>query len=71
MRNIVKVVAQEIERGNIGSNHECPYHPAHFTGQNCSFCYCPFYPCEDPDLGDSIAIASLSSALRFLRSISV
>ena len=54
MRSIVKKVAEEIERGNIGSNHECPYHPAHFTGQNCSFCYCPFYPCQDPDLGENI-----------------
>ena len=54
MRNIVKIVEQEIERGNIHCNKECEYHPAHFTGQNCSFCYCPFYPCEDPDLGENI-----------------
>jgi len=54
MRNIVKVVSEEIARGNIGSNRECPYHPAHFTHQNCSFCYCPFYPCNDTDFGEEI-----------------
>ncbi len=47
-------IAKELAAGNIGSNRECPYHPCHFTGQNCSFCYCPFYPCEDPDLGYSV-----------------
>lgn len=47
-------IAKELAAGNIGSNRECPYNPCHFTGQNCSFCYCPFYPCEDPDLGYSV-----------------
>lgn len=41
----------EIERGNIGRNRECGYYPCHFEGQNCSFCYCPFYPCMDPVMG--------------------
>ena len=31
--------------------HDCPYFPCHFPGQRCDFCYCPFYPCEDEDLG--------------------
>lgn len=48
---IRKRVNDEIERGWIGSNLECPYHPCHFWGQDCTFCYCPFYPCEDEDLG--------------------
>ena len=25
----------------------CEYYPCHFSGQDCTFCYCPFYPCED------------------------
>lgn len=25
----------------------CEYYPCHFNGQDCTFCYCPFYPCED------------------------
>jgi len=23
----------------------CEYYPCHFDGQDCSFCFCPFYPC--------------------------
>lgn len=51
MKNILKKVESEIAAGNIHCNRECDYHPCHFKGQNCSFCYCPFYPCEDEDLG--------------------
>jgi adenosylcobinamide hydrolase len=29
----------------------CRYYPCHFPGQRCDFCYCPFYPCLDEDLG--------------------
>ncbi|MBQ1463113.1 MAG: cobyric acid synthase, partial [Candidatus Methanomethylophilus sp.] len=54
MKTIKKRVEDEIIAGNIGSNRECPYHPAHFKGQNCSFCYCPFYPCEDERNGHYI-----------------
>ena len=25
----------------------CEYYPCHFDGQDCTFCYCPFYPCKD------------------------
>ena len=32
----------------------CPYHPCHFEGQACDFCYCPFYPCKDETLGEWI-----------------
>lgn len=48
---INKKVAEEIARGWIGSNHECKYHPCHFKGQDCTFCYCPFYPCNDERYG--------------------
>ncbi len=30
---------------------ECKYYPCHFEGQNCTFCYCPFYPCLDEARG--------------------
>lgn len=33
------------------SPNNCPYFPCHFPGQQCDFCYCPFYPCRDKDLG--------------------
>lgn len=29
----------------------CKYYPCHFEGQDCTHCYCPLYPCEDPELG--------------------
>jgi Zn-finger protein len=48
---IKKKVREEIERGWIGSNLECEYHPCHYPGQDCTFCYCPFYPCKDERYG--------------------
>ena len=51
MEKIAKKVNDEIQRGWIGPDHNCPYHPAHFTGQDCSFCYCPFFPCNDTTFG--------------------
>jgi len=29
----------------------CEYYPCHFEGQDCTFCYCPFYPCKDERSG--------------------
>ena len=29
----------------------CKYYPCHFKGQDCSFCYCPLYPCEQEEFG--------------------
>ena len=54
MDNITKKVREEIERGWIGPDKGCPYHPCHFTDQDCTFCYCPFYPCHDEDMGQLI-----------------
>ncbi len=51
MKCIRKKVLEEFARGDIGPNTACEYHPSHYRGQNCSFCYCPFYPCNDADLG--------------------
>ncbi|MCQ2070071.1 MAG: cobyric acid synthase [archaeon] len=51
MKNIVKVVRDEIAAGNVGCKTDCPYNPCHFSGQNCTFCYCPYYPCNDERLG--------------------
>ncbi len=31
---------------------DCPYFPCHYPGQRCDFCYCPFYPCGDEDIGE-------------------
>ena len=51
---IKKKVKEEIKKGWIGSNTSCDYHPCHFTGQDCTFCYCPFYPCNDKTLGSEL-----------------
>ncbi|MBR2254370.1 MAG: cobyric acid synthase [Candidatus Methanomethylophilaceae archaeon] len=51
---IKKKVNEEIAAGWKGSDLSCEYHPCHFKGQDCTFCYCPFYPCEDEDLGSFI-----------------
>lgn len=51
---IKKKVNEELQQGWLGCNKSCDYHPCHFTGQDCTFCYCPFYPCHDTDLGEMI-----------------
>lgn len=48
------VLRSQMSRGNIGSNTECAHYPCHHTGQNCTFCFCPLYPCLDPDLGEYV-----------------
>ncbi|WP_135604037.1 threonine-phosphate decarboxylase CobD [Methanococcoides sp. NM1] len=44
-----------LESGNAkpqGPNTDCPYYPCHhFPGQDCTFCFCPFYKCEDERTG--------------------
>jgi len=37
--------------GRMGSNLECDYYCCHFEDQDCTFCFCPFYPCEDERTG--------------------
>lgn len=34
-----------------GPNFQCDYYPCHAKGENCTFCYCPFYPCGDSSTG--------------------
>lgn len=39
-------------RGEVkGSDRSCEFYPCHFEGQDCTFCYCPLYPCLDLQLG--------------------
>ena len=30
----------------VGSDESCEYYPCHFVGQDCTWCFCPFYPAE-------------------------
>ena len=50
----LKKVREEIGRGWTGPNRECEYYPCHYEGQDCTYCFCPFYPCEDTDLGEML-----------------
>lgn len=34
-----------------GPDEKCEFYPCHFEGQNCAFCYCPFYPCGEGSTG--------------------
>ncbi|WP_342305130.1 threonine-phosphate decarboxylase CobD [Methanolobus sp. ZRKC5] len=45
------IKAAAAECGRRGSNTDCDYYPCHFEGQDCTFCFCPFYPCEDNRTG--------------------
>ena len=35
----------------IGPNTDCEYFPCHNNQENCTFCFCPFYPCADGSTG--------------------
>jgi len=35
----------------VGSDESCEYYPCHFVGQDCTWCFCPFYPCGDEQTG--------------------
>ncbi|MCL2711841.1 MAG: cobyric acid synthase [Methanomassiliicoccaceae archaeon] len=54
MDSIKKKVKEEIDRGWTGPNLKCEYGPCHYTGQDCTYCFCPFYPCNDEELGNNI-----------------
>jgi len=47
-------VIEEFEKGWLGPNKSCEFYPCHHHGQDCTYCFCPFYPCNDDDLGRSI-----------------
>jgi len=50
MRNINVIARKHINKilskGEIkGSNTSCDSYPCHFKEQDCTWCYCPLYPC--------------------------
>lgn len=46
IRSVADQPLKDTTRGN------CEYYPCHhFEGQECTHCFCPLYPCRDPDLG--------------------
>ncbi len=48
-------IGRAIERGVAArSRVDCQYYPCHFKGQDCTFCFCPFYPCENTKTGGEL-----------------
>ena len=47
----------------VGKLKDCKYYPCHFEGQDCTWCYCPFYPCGDSLTGGKIVIGRFSGRL--------
>ncbi len=41
-----------------GPVYECRHYPCHFAGQDCSLCFCPFYPCLLYRLGGELILSS-------------
>ncbi len=50
-----KEIGKALEKGTASrSRVDCEYYPCHFEGQDCTFCFCPFYPCEDERTGGKL-----------------
>ncbi len=47
LRDTMEKVAEGASLGRT----TCEYYPCHFEDQDCIFCFCPFYPCEDERTG--------------------
>ena len=50
-KNELQHVIEKASEEGIGGRKTCEYYPCHFEGQNCTFCFCPFYPCENEKTG--------------------
>ena len=61
MEFIRRYLASAVAAGKIkGSNLNCEYYPCHFKGQDCTWCFCPFYPCGDIQVGGKWIVKSWS-----------
>jgi len=50
-----KEIGKALVRGVAArSRIDCEYYPCHFEGQDCTFCFCPFYPCENTRTGGEL-----------------
>ena len=48
------VLRTQMVRGLIHGDEGCANFPCHHADQNCTFCFCPLYPCEDEVLGEFV-----------------
>lgn len=51
-----KKIDEALHQGKIASRTNCEYYPCHFDGQDCTFCFCPFYPCGDERTGGHMVV---------------
>ncbi len=50
-----KEIGNALTRGAaVRSRIDCEYYPCHFSGQDCTFCFCPFYPCGNTKTGGEL-----------------
>lgn len=50
-----KEIGKALVRGVAArSRIDCEYYPCHFAGQDCTFCFCPFYPCKNTRTGGEL-----------------
>ena len=47
----------------IGPNKNCEYYPCHFEKQDCSYCFCFFYPCNDNITGGKFTLGKVSKRI--------
>ena len=45
-QSLIDALKKQVEKG-VKKGVECAYYPCHFEGQDCTYCFCPFYPCGD------------------------
>ncbi len=53
-----KLVAALKQVIDPNDRESCEHYPCHFLGQDCTFCFCPFYPCKDERLGKYVKTSS-------------
>ncbi|MCZ7356460.1 MAG: threonine-phosphate decarboxylase CobD [Candidatus Methanoperedens sp.] len=59
-----KEIGRVLESGvTARSRVECEYYPCHFEGQDCTFCFCPLYPCENEKTGGEFVQKSTGGAV--------
>ena len=53
------LINKAIKKGKVtGIDKYCEYQPCHDDLEDCTFCYCPFYPCYQEDTGGFEKISS-------------
>jgi threonine-phosphate decarboxylase len=52
-QRLIEALKKHIIR-DVKKGADCKYYPCHFSGMDCTFCFCPFYPCLDEKRGSFI-----------------